>query len=68
MLIKRFAAAPPTPQMTNNLQNQLFEQLRELGRQLIQWLFSHLEPEVEDMPGTMSHHEGEELLGTYQEG
>lgn len=55
MLVKRFADESPTPQKTNDLENDLFEELRELGKQLIQWVFSHLEPEVEDMPGTVSY-------------
>lgn len=52
-LIKRFANDPPTSQKTNDLENNLHEQLRELGRRLIEWIFSHLEPELEDMPGTV---------------
>ena len=53
-LIKGFADDGPTPQKANDLENQLFDDLRELGRQLIQWVFSHLEPAVEDMPGTVT--------------
>ena len=56
-LIKRFANDPPTPQKTSDLENHLHEQLRELGRRLIEWIFSHLEPELEDMPGTVLHRE-----------
>lgn len=55
VLIKRFADDPPTPRKTIDLENHLHEQLRELGRRLIEWIFSNLEPEVEDMPGTVSH-------------
>jgi hypothetical protein len=55
VLIERFVNDPPTPQKTNDLENNLHEQLRELGRRLIEWVFSHLEPELEDMPGTVSH-------------
>lgn len=54
-LIAGFAASAPTPRKTNELENQLFEHLRELGKQMIQWAFSRLEPELEDMPGTVSH-------------
>ncbi|TWU18593.1 hypothetical protein [Allorhodopirellula heiligendammensis] len=56
-LIERFANDPPTPQKTNDLENNLHEQLRELGRRLIEWIFLHLEPKLEDMPGTVSHRE-----------
>ena len=35
-LIKRFSNDPPTPQKTNDLENHLHEQLRELGRRLIE--------------------------------
>lgn len=54
-LVKTFVHNSPTPQNTNDLENQLFENLREQGRQLIQWVFSQLEPELEDMPATVTH-------------
>lgn len=56
-LIKGFAESPPTPQRTHWLENQLDESLRGLGLQVIQWLFSQLEPAIESMPGTVSHRE-----------
>lgn len=57
LLIKNFAGAPPTPQQAYSIENQLGEKLRELGRRLIEWLFSQLEPAIEEMPGTVSHRE-----------
>jgi hypothetical protein len=56
-LIKSFAETPPTPSQAHHLENRLDETLGELGRQLVQWLFSQLEPPVEEMPGTVSHRE-----------
>ncbi|TWT65054.1 hypothetical protein [Allorhodopirellula solitaria] len=54
-LIGRFAGEPPTAPRTNDLENDLHEQLRELGKQLIQAIFSRLQPQPEDMPGTVSY-------------
>ncbi|MEX1027877.1 MAG: hypothetical protein WD049_07710, partial [Candidatus Paceibacterota bacterium] len=57
LLIKEFAGSPPTPQQAHSIENQLEERLCELGRRLIEWLFSQLEPVIEEMPGTVSHRE-----------
>lgn len=54
-LIGQFAGTPPTAQRTDDLENDLHEQLRELGRQLIQATFSLLQPETEDMPPAVSY-------------
>ncbi len=54
-LIRQFAGDPPTAHKSNDLENDLYGQLRELGRRLIQAIFSLLQPRPEDMPGTVSH-------------
>lgn len=54
LLIKDFAETP-TAQRTTEFENGLYDRFRELGRQLIEWLFSQLEPEVEDMPGAVKY-------------
>ncbi len=57
LLIKNFAGSPPTPQQAHSIENQPGETLRELGRRLIEWLLSQLEPVIDEMPGTVSHRE-----------
>jgi hypothetical protein len=54
-MIQQFVKSKPSPSRTFELENRLFNCLRDLGRQLIQWLFASLEPEVEQMPGTVKH-------------
>jgi hypothetical protein len=50
-LMNTFAQAKPDAHRTLDLENTLHEQLREGGRQVIERLFSELEPAVEEMPG-----------------
>lgn len=54
-VVEQFLGDEPTPAKTNKLENELFSQLRGLGREIVQWLFSNLEPELEEMPGTLKH-------------
>lgn len=54
-LLTDFASSAPTPQGTLNLENSLHTLLRNLGQQLLQWLLSRLEPDTEQMPGTVKH-------------
>jgi hypothetical protein len=50
-LIVRFRRADPTPQACHQFETQLQEQLRELGRIIVEWAFNHLEPrDKKDMP------------------
>lgn len=53
-LLAGFLDGRPNPEKTNDLENNLFERLRELGRQLIAWCLDQVEPDVQDMPGTVS--------------
>jgi len=57
-VIEQFLSDDPTPAETNKLENELFNGLRDLGRDALQWLFSKLEPELEEMPGTLKGTQG----------
>ncbi len=57
MILDCFLASPPTPSQAHKFENQLHEILGEVGRQLVQWFFSRLEPPVDQMPGTLSYRE-----------
>lgn len=54
-VIKHFNASKPTAQKTFDLENCLHDGLREHGRAVIEWLFSRIEPGVEQLPGAVSH-------------
>src|SRR5262252_7094160 len=48
----RFRRADLTPQACHQFEVQLQEQLRELGRVILEWTFNHLEPhDRKDLPG-----------------
>ena len=50
-LIVRFRKARPTPQACHQFETQLHDQLRELGRLVVEWTFNHIEPhDRRDMP------------------
>jgi hypothetical protein len=56
-LIVRFRRAGPTPQACHQFETRLQEQLRELGRIIVEWTFNHLEPhDRRDMPSQMDFH------------
>jgi len=54
-LIASFLDGLPNAEKTHDLENNLYERLRELGRRLIAWCFGQVEPDVQEMPGTVSH-------------
>lgn len=54
-VMERFTQSSPTPRKTLDLEDTLYDCLREAGRELIQCLFSRLEPAIEQMPGTIAH-------------
>ncbi len=54
-LIEEFGQNVLTPEQARELENVLAERLREVGRRLIQWLYAQLEPDPQQMPGTVSH-------------
>lgn len=54
-MMQHFVQMKPSPSRTFELEEGLFACLRILGRQLIQWLFASLEPELEQMPGTVKY-------------
>jgi hypothetical protein len=50
-LIVRFRRAELTPQAGHEFEIRLQEQLRELGRIIVEWTFNHLEPhDRRDLP------------------
>ena len=53
-LIVQFRRADLTPQACHQFETQLHDQLRELGRIIVEWTFNHLEPhDRRDMPKQM---------------
>ncbi len=56
-VIDRFLQYEPSPHGTLQLENEMHDCLRQLGRKLIGWLYSRLEPEIQEMPGTIKHHD-----------
>src|SRR5438874_6331986 len=54
-LIVRFRRAELTPQAAHQFETQLRDQLRELGRIIVEWTFNHLEPrDKKDLPNQMA--------------
>jgi hypothetical protein len=50
-LIVRFRRSKPTPKTCHEFETQLHDQLRELGRIIVEWTFNHIEPHDRlDMP------------------
>jgi hypothetical protein len=50
-LIVRFRKAEPTPSGCHQFETQLHDQLRELGRIIVEWTLNHIEPhDRKDMP------------------
>ena len=53
-LIVRFRKSELTPQACHQFETQLHDQLRELGRIIVDWTFNHIEPrDRRDMPNQM---------------
>jgi hypothetical protein len=53
-LIVRFRKSELTPQACHQFETQLHDQLRELGRLIVEWTFNHIEPrDHRDMPNQM---------------
>jgi hypothetical protein len=53
LLIVQFRQAAPTPQSCYEFESQLSQQLRELGRIIVEWVYNHIEP---DQPQVMPRH------------
>jgi hypothetical protein len=52
-----FRRADPTPPACHRFEARLQEQLRELGRIILEWIFNHLEPhDRTDLPGQIESH------------
>ncbi|MCU0714416.1 MAG: hypothetical protein MUC43_20375 [Pirellula sp.] len=54
-LIEQFVQKAPSAKGTLELENSLFGILLNAGREWMQWLFDYLEPELEQLPGTVQH-------------
>ena len=54
-IMHQFVHTGPSPSGAAKLENSLFDCLRSLGRELVQWLFGSLEPELAQMPGSVKH-------------
>ncbi len=53
-LIVRFRKSELTPQCCHQFETELLDQLRELGRIIVEWTFNHIEPrDRRDMPNQM---------------
>jgi hypothetical protein len=53
-LIVRFRKSELTPQACHQFETQFHDQLRELGRIIVEWTFNHIEPrDRRDMPNQM---------------
>ena len=53
-LIVQFRRADVTPRGTHQFETQLHDQLRELGRIVVEWTFNHLEPhDRRDLPNSI---------------
>jgi hypothetical protein len=56
-IIVQFRRADPTPQACHQFETRLQEQLRELGRIIVEWTLNHLEPhDRRDLPGQIESH------------
>ena len=56
-LIVRFRKSELTPQACHEFETQLHDQLRELGRLIVEWIFNHIESrDRRDMPNQMCFH------------
>jgi len=54
-LIVRFRKSELRPQACHQFETQLHDQLRELGRLIVEWTFNHIEPrDRRDMPNHMA--------------
>src|SRR5512143_1122974 len=42
--IQQFRMVEPTPQSTYHFENRLDHLLREMGREIVDWVYNHLEP------------------------
>ncbi|MCI0356104.1 MAG: hypothetical protein L0099_13865 [Acidobacteria bacterium] len=53
-------AAPPTPQATDEFEKRVAREARELGRQVLEQTYNHLEPQQpQDAPGYVDHEGGQ---------
>jgi hypothetical protein len=58
-LIQQFRTQPITPQATAAFENQLLQQVRELGRTAVEWAVNHIEPDDPALAPERLHVEGQ---------
>ena len=54
-ILEQFTEESPTPRRTLELEDSLAQRLRTFGLGIVAWLFSQIEPPIEQMPGTIVH-------------
>jgi len=54
-VMEEFTRSEPTPERTLDLENTLYDVLRDFGRKSIEHLFSRLEPANQDLPATVKY-------------
>jgi hypothetical protein len=57
-LVEDFRSQPLAPPRTQQFEQQLQDELRELGRELVQWTYNHLEPTAVELLAKHVHFEG----------
>src|SRR5512135_1095673 len=57
--VQRFRMAEPTPQSTYHFENRLDHLLREMGREIVGWVYNHLEPDDPDRMPIHLHFDGD---------
>lgn len=50
VLVREFRSRPVSPAAAERFETRMDELLRELGRQIVQWTYNHLEPPLQEMP------------------
>src|SRR5512144_1244166 len=57
--IQLFRSAEPTPQATYHFENRLDHLLREIGREIVGWVYNHLEPHDPELMPIHLHFDGD---------
>jgi hypothetical protein len=57
--IQQFRTVEPTPQSTYHFENRLDHLLREIGREIVGWVYNHLEPDDPDRMPIHLHFAGD---------
>jgi hypothetical protein len=57
--IQQFRMVEPTPQSTYHFENRLDHLLREMGREIVDWVYNHLEPQDPELMPIPLHFAGD---------